>query len=211
MTTCAIGVVAYETRRAMAEQLVADVQAEVINVDGGTLKCGGNHRHVWSKLAELGGREWSLCLEDDARPVDGFLEQLDQALTVAPSGVVSLYLGRLRPKQFQGQIQAATEKADANDACWIVGPRLYQAVGVAIRTELVEGMVEFTARKTYFQIDDAIALWAMRNQHFVAHTWPSLVEHRDVPSVEHRKREPGRVAWKVGTRDVWTSESFALG
>jgi len=194
----------------MAQELAAEVQAKALHIDSGILQCGGNHRYVWRQIAHCGA-EWSVCLEDDAKPVDGFLEQLDQVLTIAPAPVVSLYLGRKRPSQFMGQIELAVKEAEAIDANWIMSNRIYQAVGLAIRTDLVGNMLEFARRKTFFQIDDCIGYWAIRNQHAVAHTWPSIVEHRDVRSVEHRKREPGRVAWKVGTRDKWTRESCVLG
>lgn len=209
MTTFTIGVVGFITRNQMAKSLAATVKADVLNIDDGTLKCGGNHRDVWGQLADF-DTEWAVCLEDDAVPVDGFLDQLDQVLTVAPEPIVGLYLGRQRPKQFMSQIQAATEKAEANDACWISSTRVYQAVGVAIHTGLVHDMVRFATRKAFFQIDDAIGYWAIRNQYRVAHTWPSIVDHRDVPSVEHRKRLPGRTAWKFGSRDEWTSEAVTL-
>lgn len=209
MTAYAIGVVGFMTRRSMARELAATVNADVLNIDDGTLKCGGNHRNVWEQLADF-DTEWSVCLEDDAVPVNGFLDQLNQALAIAPEPIVSLYLGRQRPAQFMKQIEAATEKAEANDACWIDTPRIYQAVGVAMHTGLVADMVDYATRKAFFQIDDAIGYWAIRNHYRVAHTWPSIVEHRDVPSVEHRKRLPGRIAWKFGGRDKWTSEAVML-
>ena len=65
-------------------------------------------------------------------------------------------------------------------------------------------MVGYTAKKAYFQIDDAIALWAKCHAYPVAHTWPSLIEHRDSLSVAHDYRPPGRVAWRTGTRQRWT-------
>jgi hypothetical protein len=47
------------------------------------------------------------------------------------------------------------------------------------------------------------------------YTWPSLVDHADVPSAiafptDGEVRERGRVAWKVGTRDRWTRRSVEL-
>jgi len=210
MTECAIGVVAHEARRRMALELADAVGATVVSIDGGTRKCGGNHRHVWTQLAACGA-QWLCALEDDAVPVEGFLDQLAAALTCAPEPIVSLYLGRERPPQFQDAIRIATEKADADpDVCWIVAPRLYQAVGVAMVAELVPSMVDYTRRKQFFPIDDGIAFWAKSHAYRVAHTWPSLIDHRDGPSVAHQFRPAGRVAWRTGTRDAWTDIRIAL-
>src|SRR5262245_3025519 len=210
MGDCAIGVVAHEARRRMALELAEATHAKVISIDGGTRKCGGNHRHVWTQLAQS-GQAWLCVLEDDAVPVVGFLEQFEAALTCAPEPIVSLYLGRDRPPQYQKAIERAIERADADpEVCWIVAPRLYQAVGVAMVAELVADMVTYTARKAYFPIDDAIASWALRNSYRVAHTWPSLVEHRDGPSVAHTFRPAGRVAWRTGVRDAWTDIAITM-
>jgi hypothetical protein len=57
-------------------------------------------------------------------------------------------------------------------------------------------------------------LWSTRNNVEVAYTVPSLVDHADGPTlVQHRDssvREPGRVAWKTGTRRKWDSNSVPL-
>src|SRR5262245_57477048 len=199
-----IGVVAHTQRRRMALALADEVGAAVIGEDDGHLGCGHNHRRVWTQLSEH-HTQWLCVLEDDAVPVSGFLDQLDAALATAPEPVVSLYLGRDRPPQYQDAIARAIECADADsDVCWIVAPRLYQAVGVAMVAELVPAMVDYTRRKAFFPIDDGIASWVMRNQYRVAHTWPSLVDHRDGPSVAHAVRPAGRVAWRTGARDAWT-------
>lgn len=210
MGDCAIGIVAHETRRSMALDLAEATHAQVVSIDGGSRKCGGNHRYVWTRLTECRHR-WLCVLEDDAVPVDGFLEQLDAALFTAPEPIVSLYLGRERPPQYQDAIRIATEKADGDpDVRWIVAPRLYQAVGVAMLAELVPEMVHYTARKAFFAIDDGIAAWCKSHAYRVAHTWPSLVDHADGPSVAHTFRPVGRVAWRTGTRDAWTDIRIAM-
>ena len=212
MGDCAIGVVAHETRSTMAQALADATCAQVLSIDDGYRQCGGNHRYVWTRLLAECPHRWLCALEDDAVLVDGFLDQLEAALAAAPEPVVSLYLGRQRPPQYQDAIRIATEKAEADpDVCWIVAPRLYQAVGVVIYRDLVADMVEHTRRKAFFPIDDGIASWARRHQYRVAHTWPSLIDHLDGPSVAHtHRRPPGRVAWRTGVRDAWTDIRIAL-
>jgi len=205
-----VGIVAHTSRREQYQNLINEVDPTLVSVDDGTKGCDRNHRHTWLELLRWSDRPWLCVLEDDAVPVEGFIHQLTQALSEAPEPVVSLYLGRQRPPQYQSEILTAVAKADANDACWIVAPRLYQAVAVVVYRDLVEEMVAWTLKRKYFQIDDGISSWIGRSHRRVAHTWPSLVEHADGQTVAHAKRSPGRVAYKTGTRSQWTDSQVIL-
>jgi hypothetical protein len=117
---------------------------------------------------------------------------------------VSLYLGRLRPPQYQHMIQPAIDRAEASGAHWLVSRQLLHAVGVAIRGDLLDDMLSHLDDSP---IDEAINTWVNRKFYRVAYTFPSLVQHDDGPTlIQHRDgqhREPGRVAWKTGTREHW--------
>lgn len=184
------------------------VGAAYMSLDNGNLGCGGNHRKVWRHLAKRHSPhvDWLVVLEDDAVPVDGFRDQLAQALAVAPAPIISFYLGRLRPPHLQYMIEPATNRADAADASWIVSRQLLHAVGIAIRSNVVADMVESTDEE--LPIDEALNGWANKHRYRVGYTWPSIVEHQDGETLlQHRDgqaREPGRVAWRAGTRDNWT-------
>lgn len=205
-----IGVVAHTVRVADAKSLARQVKADFVAIDNGVLGCDANHLAVLEHLSVMPST-WSVVLEDDAVPVDGFDRQLQRALMFAPSPVVSLYLGRQRPPQYQAGIEAATVAADGADASWIVGSRLFHAVGYAIRTSLLESLLRFTSR---LPIDEHISAWAQLNGHVVSYTWPSLVDHADTPTiVQHRdgeSRPPGRVAWRAGSRQLWTTKSVVV-
>ncbi|AVJ50749.1 hypothetical protein SEA_OGOPOGO_110 [Mycobacterium phage Ogopogo] len=203
MTSFAIGVVAHIKRLAMADQIANTVNADYISVDDGTLGCEGNHQKMWNTLAQQ-HTDWAVVLEDDAIPCPDFRAQLAQALAVAPTPIVSLYLGRQRPYAYQHRIEATIN----TPACWILAPRLLHAVAVAIHTNQVPDMLNSLPPRT--SIDRAISTWAER--HTVAYTNPSLVDHADTESVAHPpgRRRPGRVAWRTGTRDTWTSDAVHL-
>ena len=208
--TFALGIVAHRDRLATAEKLAALTEADYMSVDEGNLGAGTNHRIVWRALLDAGAT-WSVVLEDDAVPVDGFREQLAQALAVAPAPIVSAYLGRQRPPQHQPRIASATEQADAQGASFILADHVLHAVALAIRTELVADML---ANLRVMPIDQAIGVWARKRHHRVAYTWPSLVDHADTPTLinhpDGKDRPPGRVAWGVGTRQSWLSASVPL-
>jgi len=210
----AIAIVAHTARLEQADGLAAKVNANAVLVDDGTLGCNANHRRAWERLAE-GDSEWSLCMEDDALPVDGFNEQLEQVLAVAPSPVVSLYLGRLRPPHWQHRIRNTLANTDAH---WLTAPALLHAVAVCIRTEILplmlHGSPTHKPMDAHKPIDEAIGTYARRNGIKVAYCNPSLVDHADqgtlIAHPDRQPRKPGRVAWRVGTRDMWTSSTAAI-
>lgn len=211
--TC-VGVVAHASRAVAAKALARRVAAEFVSFDSnGLLGCEGNHANVQRHLLALGA-VWSVVVEDDAVPVDGFRAQLDAALAVVPDGcpVVGLYLGRQRPPQYQDDIGNALRAADATGACWVTAPALLHGVGYAIRTDLLPVIVDYDSG---LPADQHISR-CVRRLGRVAYTVPSLLDHADgVPVIVSRpdgaSRPPGRVAWRTGVRDAWSSASVALG
>lgn len=205
----ATGIVGHTTRSKHAEALARAVGGFVA-VDNGTLGCDRNHLSVLERL-EHAPATWAVVLEDDAVLTPGFTNQLRRSLPFAPSGIVSLYLGRQRPPQYQPAISRAVAVADTEDASWIVATRLFHAVGYAIKAPLVPSLLDFAST---LPIDEHISAWAQLNGHVVSYTWPSLVDHADLPTVvAHRDgepRPPGRVAWRTGTRDTWTTAAVSL-
>jgi hypothetical protein len=206
-----IGIVAHQCREQLADHLAQQTQAAVISVDDGSMGANTNHQTVWKHLSTE-DTTWSVVLEDDAMPVTGFRKHLGKALTAAPTSIVSLYLGKQRPPQYQADIQEALDKADANQAHWIVGTQLFHAVGTAIRTELLPDML--ANMKFYLPIDENIGQWSRRQGWPIAYTVPSLVDHADGPTLithpDGAEREPGRVAWRTGTHFTWNSDAVEV-
>ena len=206
-----IGIVAHTARTNQAKTLAHTVKADFISIDTGFLGCDDNHTTVQHHLAGL-HTVWSVILEDDAAPVNDFCGQLAQALSVAPTPIVSLYLGRRRPPHWQQRIRKAALRAENENASWIVGTHLLHAVGYAIKTELLPSLLNFDSD---LPVDQHITRWAQTTHgHPISYTWPSLVNHLDLPTlVEHpdgKPRHPGRTAWATGTRDQWTTHAVPL-
>lgn len=182
-------------------------------MDNGTLGCAANHRKVWEWLSKHSVRtnvrtEWCVVLEDDAEPVEGFREQLEQALTVAPSPIVSLYLGTSRPKHWQLFVTDAVQRANQADASWLLGTHLLHCVGVAVRTELAPLMAEWSTHLDQPLDDHPVG------DHMIAYTNPSLVDHTDdTPVVLHpdgQPRDKPRKAHRAGTRTTWTTTTVDI-
>lgn len=205
-----IGVVAHTSRATQAKHLANTVAADFISIDNGLMGADDNHDLVQHHLSAQPST-WSVVLEDDAEPVEGFRDQLHSALMMAPSPIVSLYLGRKRPPHWQARIVKALSQAEASDANWVIGTNLLHAVGYAIRTELLPSLLKHT---TALPVDQHLSSWAKSHGHLVSYTFPSLVDHIDGPTiVDHpdgQPRTPGRKAWHTGTRTRWTAEAVML-
>lgn len=205
-----IGVVAHTARAKQGKQLAKTVRADFISIDNGVMGCDDNHEQVQHHLAALHST-WSLVLEDDAEPVEDFRDQLHSALVMAPSPVVSLYLGRKRPPHWQKRIGLAITEAKHTDASWILSTHLLHGVGYAIKTELLPSLLGHTST---LPVDQHIGDWCRRFGHLISYTHPSLVDHADLPTIVNHPdgdpRRPGRRAWTVGSRTQWTSEAVML-
>ena len=112
-----IGIVAHTARAEHAHTLMDQVGAAYTSVDNGTLGCNGNHKQVWTWLNNHTD-EWAIVLEDDSLPTPDFLHQATQALAVAPSPIVSFYLGKhhIPTLDIEHHKQQAITKAQAADA-----------------------------------------------------------------------------------------------
>ncbi|MGV7669140.1 glycosyltransferase family 25 protein [Mycobacterium kansasii] len=210
----AIGIVAHHSRLDQAKQLHDEVQADVLMVDDTNrrLGCEANHRRVWAELATI-DTDWSVVLEDDAVPVPNFRNQLTQALSVAPTPFVSLYLGQGFPRQWQHAIRRTLTNTTPN-TCWITCGWMLHAVGIAIRSTHIPAMLDYLSTHTYKPVDQAIGHHVRTIGHHTAYTLPSLVDHADGPSVHQHQdgipRTLPRKAWRTGTRDVWTSRAIEM-
>jgi GR25 family glycosyltransferase involved in LPS biosynthesis len=215
-----IAIVAHKNRSEMAEKLATEVEANHVCLDNGTRGSGKNHRAAWEWHTAHREADWAVVLEDDAIPCKDFRSQLTAALEHAPTRVVSLYLGKGNPEGWQDTLSNAVVRADKAKACWIVDRHLMHAVGLAVDRRTIpmmtvaidQCMVYATNGKGDFAADEAIGRYVYNNQIDVAYSVPSLVDHADGPPlIEHKSpRQPGRVAWKFGTRRKWDDSSIQL-
>lgn len=208
--TISIGVVADARRGDMGQRLAEQVNADYLSVDGMQRGCTWNHCQVWRAHANSfgGPADWNVVLEDDAVPVDGFREQLADALRFAPAPIVSLYLGRGYIEDSRtGPLLA---RADLLGANWIVSQgRILHAVALAVRGDLLGTLVDNLPSGNQ-PIDRSLSLWARRQGHRVAYAWPCLVDHDDGKSLVTRYRRAERRAWRTGTRDDWCTKMMAM-
>jgi len=211
-----IGIVAHTKRAEQTHILMDQVRAAYTNIDDGTLGCDDNHRHVWQWLLQHTTDEWCIVLEDDALPVDGFISQAEQALAVAPSPVISFYLGRhhIPELEWEQRKREAIGRADQADAHFITSNHLLHAVAVAVRTDHIAQMLAHINMLPILPIDEAITHWIQNSGQDVSYTWPSLADHADQPTLfRHRDklpRPPGRIAYRTGGHNTWTDRAVTM-
>lgn len=232
--TYALGIVAHPDRKKHATWLEERLNPEVVVWDDAGYGAGRNHLRAWEWLAGS-PTQWSVVLEDDAIPCKDFPDQLRRALAVAPTPIVSLYLGRGRPLTVDGfdwpnRIAAGI----ARDVCWLTAPGLASCVAVAVRTKLVPSLLSVVPLLLENRpIDQAIGQWAHLGLGLdVSYTRPSLVNHRAIQTLipaseridgqerdgktmtaftEAGKELPEvRQAWVFGTRQYWDKSLHAL-
>ena len=211
-------IVAHEKRKIMATRLQAATGAEAIIWDNYSQGCEANHHKAWEYLRDAASEPWVVFLEDDAVPVDFFREQLAQVLAVATTPIVSLYLGRGRPDQWQLPISSVI----GHEACFIRSDTLLSTVGYAVQTPLLRDMCHNVLRISYLremELPEAITRWAKDRGYKVSYSRPSLVDHLDVePIIATEERFDGqqrtelRKAWLFDWRPsgTWNSSYVEL-
>lgn len=216
--TFSIGIVAHHSRHERASRLAEAVGAEVVAVDhDGRVGAGVNHEYCYRWLSETTTAPWCVILEDDAVPVKEFRTQLARVLAAAPTDLVSLYLGRFRPPQWQPSIAQVIVR----DENFLQATELLHHVAVAIRTPLIPGLLAHLAanqryRRNKMAIDEAVGVWSRKNSILVSYCHPSIVNHdAGLPTVITRhvsrhRHDTGerpatelRQAWAFGSRTTW--------
>lgn len=126
-------------------------------------------------LLAHGASDWHIVLQDDAIIGDTFYDNVLAAVTHVPKrSLISLYTGRVRP--FAKMVTDAVGRANTNNASWLVADRLMWGVGIAIPTEHIEPLLEFSKRSPVVY-DRRIGLYYYRARLPVYYTNPSLVDH----------------------------------
>lgn len=157
----------------------------------------GNGDRVWSVAREAWLRhdadaDWHMLIQDDAVPSLDLLASLEKALEHVPRpAIVSPYLGQgIRvPLRWERMANAA----DARGASWVRSDRVMWGVCLLAPVPLIAEMVTWCDRQAGMPDDMRIAAYTRRHRLDVWYPWPSLVDHKAVPSLT-KHRATDRVA-----------------
>jgi hypothetical protein len=197
----AIGVMSHPDREAWVRELIQRGLADTVVTDhhGWGENVTGNM--TWQLLAQTGA-EWAIVLQDDALPVQNFREHATEALASVSifAGAVSFYVGTSRPISVQAGLAEAMAHADENLIPWLYSERMLWGVAVAMRVADIPSYLEYSELHPNELYDTRIGNWVVTSRgKSVWYTHPSLVDHRDGPSLLHaHSTELPRHAHRVG-------------
>ena len=185
-------VIAHHSRRGQAEALAGRVGAAHVSVDYESRGARWGHLQALRWASARRERVW--IIEDDALAPTDFLDRASEWSARFPDELVSGYLGRQRPPQFQGQIRSKLAVAEARGLDWLTLPTLIHGVCYSLPAGTPGRVLRSLPRGA---VDFAIgSAWGRPT----IYTVPSLVDHADGPTVEKHpdgeKRKPGRTAWR---------------
>ncbi len=186
-------VVGHHTRLGHAQRLAALLHAHLLVDDD-------NHGANWNHRRALEWANGQLCrvvvVEDDACPVAGFTELVEQWLSRFPEALVSFYLGTGRPPQYQKHIAERLIVADKTRSDFISLPRLIHGVCYSVPTNSIRHVLSRwdSSKPADYAVGDAYG-------GVVVYPCYSLVDHADGEPVERHpdsaQRTERRRAWRI--------------
>lgn len=201
-----VSIMAHTKRAAMAMALadtLGDAEIAWDNGELGEVRCGDR---AWQ--AHEPSTDWWIVLQDDAQPVDGFLQHAADALACAPEhSIVSFYTGKGRPIPLQ--VGAAVAQAQRRGAAWIAHHSLLWGVGVAMPTRAVPVFLRWGEQQDGLY-DKRLSRFAQTSGATVLYTQPSLVDHADGPSLLTADTAVERKAWRIGVAPTYKTGAVAI-
>lgn len=132
--------------------------------------------------------DWHIVIQDDTIACQDFLAGFANALEYLPDDalIASPYCGTKRPGQVP--FTKIAREARRDGAAWLRSIRVWWGVAMACRTETIEPMLEWCDEQIGRPYDSRIgAYYDLEHGSDGWYTWPSLVDHRDGPSlIAHR-------------------------
>lgn len=134
-----------------------------------------------------------MVVQDDAIVCRDLVAGVEAALVTVPDGSpLCLYAGRVRP--FRTAIQRLVDSTGA-ETSWLTMSEIHWGVGIAMPTERIDAMVAYGDQQTTVaNYDGRISHWVQQEGLTVYYPWPSLVDHRESPSLVPGRGARGRRA-----------------
>lgn len=186
-----VAIMAHPRRAAFVPELTTalDRDAEVVWDDGSNSRWGTGRRAL---LAYDPDATHHLVIQDDAVIPRDLAAGAEAALKHTPGDVpLCLYVGRVRP--YREMVTEYVRKAGAG-ASWLVMDRLNWGVAVVIPTIYIDDLVAWCDGGRIPNYDSRMSAWFEAEGIPVWYPWPSLVDHRESPSLVPGRGHAGRVA-----------------
>lgn len=188
MTSLSASVMAHPTRTRYVDQLLDQLDRPVpVSWDLGGPPSPDRERR-WANGVQAwrmaDGSDWHLVLQDDVTVCRDLLGGLERALERVPDhiGIVQPYVGKNRP--LGSHFITLAGRAEKEGASWIQHRSMCWGVAIAVRTPSIEAMIEWASLRKTLTYDTRLGRYYrdVLGQP-TWYTWPSLVDHRDIPSL----------------------------
>lgn len=137
-------------------------------------------RRAWE--AHDPGATHHLVIQDDALVCRDLPAALEAGLDHVPEqAIVSPYVGTRRP--MAAKVERAVTQAQTAGSSWIVMRGLNWGVGICAPVASIPEMLVWCDRQTYPNYDRRVGRYYLERRWPTWCTWPSLVDHREVPSL----------------------------
>lgn len=196
-----LSIMAHPARRKIAVKLAHTLNAPI----------------VWDQINDrwdTGRRAWlehdptashHLVIQDDALVQPHFLYHVQNAISHAPPGVLSLYAGHTWRDVFK-EIPPGVSFLQMKQIVW--------GVGIVMPVSLIRRVIAYAdgidPEKVHHHYDLRLSRYFQSRRLPVYYTWPSLVEHRNGPSLIPG-RNGGRHAYRMikrTERPSWEGEVY---
>lgn len=140
-----------------------------------------------------------LVLQDDALICRDLVAGVERALEHTPGdSPVCLYVGKVRP--YKALVDEYTR--DSERASWLVMAQINWGVAIVFPTKIIDDMVAWCDNQTIPNYDSRMSRWFENQGISTWYPWPSLVDHRESPSLVPGRGHAGRVARRFVGTDV---------
>lgn len=186
-----VAIMAHRKREAFVRELLAklDRPAEVVFDRRDDRWDTG--RRSWQAIDKTASH--GFVLQDDAVIPRDLVAGIENALGHVPEKTpLCLYAGRVRP--FRDLVQQLVNAAEEG-ASWLTMTQIHWGVGIVLPVALIDDMVAWCDdRDEIANYDRRISRWVQHQGLSVYYPWPSLVDHRDSPSLVPNRGSAGRRA-----------------
>lgn len=191
---CSVAIMAHPKREEFIPELEKKLDKEPTIVwDKGNDRWDTGRR---SMLAYDPKATHHLVVQDDALICQDLVSGVEKALSHLPdpqNSPMCLYIGRVRPQR--RPIANLVARAKRHKASFIKLTQMHWGVGIVMPTRYINEMVTWADRRADIKnYDLRIGRWLQHKQIPVYYPWPSLVDHRDSPSLVPGRTGRGRRA-----------------
>lgn len=201
MASVGVAIMAHRRRERFVPDLLAalDRPAEVV-WDERNDRWHTGRRAMLAYRNHPGHTHW-MVVQDDAIVCRDLAAGVEQALEHVPAkSPLCLYVGRVRP--FREHVHRLVGRAGPG-VSWLAMNNMNWGVGIVMPVELIEPCITWGDRRgDIANYDKRIGRWLQHQGITVYYPWPSLVDHRDSPSLVPGRGSAGRRAHRFIGADV---------